>query len=140
MDELSLEFHCVLQLQDRSRNANGTFMSGWIMSSNYIFGGRLAELLRFAGVHSTCTLEGSLVQNALLTDNGRTIFQYKGWLRTWQGKLCGTTVAGRSRVMLGSCSNRPCFLRTCCLMEVHCVLQLLDGFRTVNVTATVAGG
>ena len=34
-------------------------------------------------------------------------FQYKGWLRTWQVKLCGTTVAERPRVMLGSCSNRP---------------------------------
>ena len=50
VDELSLEFHCVLQFQDRSRNVNGTFMSGWIMSSSYIFGGSLAELLRFAGV------------------------------------------------------------------------------------------
>ena len=50
VDELSLEFHCVLQLQDRSRNVNGTFMSGWIMSSSYMFGGSLAELLRFAGV------------------------------------------------------------------------------------------
>ena len=37
VDELLLEFHCVLHLQDRSRNVNGTFMSG-------------AELLRFAGV------------------------------------------------------------------------------------------
>ena len=50
VDDLSLEFHCVLQFQDRSRNVNGTFMSGWIMSSSYIFGGSLAELLRFAGV------------------------------------------------------------------------------------------
>ena len=47
---MSLEFHCVLQLQDRSRNVNGTFMSGWIVSSSYIFGGSLAELLRFAGL------------------------------------------------------------------------------------------
>ena len=31
MDELSLEFHCVLQLQDRSRNVNGTFTFGWII-------------------------------------------------------------------------------------------------------------
>ena len=46
-----LEFHCALQLQDRSRNVNGTFMSGWIMSSSYLLGGSLAELLRFAGVH-----------------------------------------------------------------------------------------
>ena len=45
-----LEFHCALQLQDRSRNVNGTFMSGWIMSSSYIFGASLAEFLRFAGV------------------------------------------------------------------------------------------
>ena len=50
VDELSLEFHCVLQLQDRSRNVNSTFMSGWIMSSSYIFGGSLAALLRFAGL------------------------------------------------------------------------------------------
>ena len=50
VDELSLEFHCVLQLQDRSRNVNGTFMFGWTMSSSYILGGSLAELLRFAGV------------------------------------------------------------------------------------------
>ena len=31
-----------------------------------------------------------------LRDSGRTkccVFQYKGWLRTWQVKLCGTTVA-----------------------------------------------
>ena len=26
------------------------------------------------------------------------VFQYKGWLRTWQVKLCGTTVAERPRV------------------------------------------
>ena len=50
VDELSLESHCVLQLQDRSRNENGNFMSGWIMSSSDIFGRSLAELLRFADV------------------------------------------------------------------------------------------
>ena len=51
VDELSLEFHCVfLQFQDRSRNVNGTFMSGWIMSASHTFGGSLAELFRFAGV------------------------------------------------------------------------------------------
>ena len=40
----------MLQLQDRSRNVNGTFMPGWIKSSGCIFGGSLAEMLRFAGV------------------------------------------------------------------------------------------
>ena len=50
VDELWLEFHCVLQLQDRSPNVNGTFMFGWIMSSSYMLGGSLAELLRIAGV------------------------------------------------------------------------------------------
>ena len=74
-------------------------------------------------------------------------FQYKGWLRTLQVKLCGTTVSGRSRVMFGSCSNRPsivtrvfnCFL--CEYVEFHCSLQqLLAGFCAVNVTASVAGG
>ena len=59
VDELSLEFHCVSQLQDRSRNVNGTFMSGSIMSSSDIFGGRLAELLRFAGVQHTVWKEVS---------------------------------------------------------------------------------
>ena len=44
VDELSLEFHCVLQPQDRSRNVNGPFMSGGIMSSSYLLGGSLAEL------------------------------------------------------------------------------------------------
>ena len=29
---LLMDFHCILQLQDRSRNVNGTFISGWIMS------------------------------------------------------------------------------------------------------------
>ena len=32
------------------------------------------------------------------------------------------------------------FLVYVLLMEFHCVLQLLDGFRAVNVTASVAGG
>ena len=129
-------------------------MSGWITPSSYIFGGSLAEWLRFAGVQhafwkevvykmrvstapalasssssqlfnmhfgrksrrimasfcrcSTCTLEGSLVQNAFSRDSGRTkccVVQYKEWLRTWQVKLCGTTVAERPRVILGSCSD-----------------------------------
>ena len=47
---------------------------------------------------STRTLEGSLVQNACSKDNGRAkccVFQYKGWLRTWQGQLCGTTIIGK---------------------------------------------
>ena len=50
VDELRLEFHCVLQLQNRSPNVNVTFMFGWIMSSSYILGGILAELLCIAGV------------------------------------------------------------------------------------------
>ena len=57
---------------------------------------------------STCTLEGCPVQNAFSRDSGRTkcsVFQYKGRLRTWQVKLCGTTVAERPRVILGSCSD-----------------------------------
>ena len=48
------------------------------------------------------------IQNAFSRDSGRTKFfdfQYKGWLRTWQVKLCGTTCAGRSRVMVGSWSD-----------------------------------
>ena len=32
-------------------------------------------------------------------------FQWNRWLRSWQVKVCGTTVARRSRVMLGSCSG-----------------------------------
>ena len=66
------------------------------------------------------------IQNALRRDSERTkccIFQWNRWLRSWQVKVCGTTVARRSRVMLGSCSdhsrNRPsigirvftCFLK-----------------------------
>ena len=35
VDAPSLEFHCVTQFQDRSRDVNGTFMSGGIMSSSY---------------------------------------------------------------------------------------------------------
>ena len=65
-------------------------------------------------------------QNGLWRDSAGTkccIFQWNRWLQSWQVKVCGTTVARRSRVMLGSCSdharNRPsigiraftCFLK-----------------------------
>ena len=33
------------------------------------------------------------------------IFQWNRWLRSWQVKVYGTTVARQSRVMLGSCSE-----------------------------------
>ena len=110
---------------------------------------RIASLCRC----STCILEGSLVQSACLRESGSTkccVFQYKGWLRTWPVKLLRNdgfrTVSRHVWIMFGSCSNRPsivtrvftCFFRV--LMEFHCVLQLLDGFRTVNVTASVSGG
>ena len=48
------------------------------------------------------------IQNALRRDSEGTkccIFQWNRWLRSWQVKVCGTTVARRSRVMLGSCSD-----------------------------------
>ena len=48
------------------------------------------------------------IQNAFSRDSGRSkccVFQKKGWLRSWQVKLCGTTCARRSRVMVGSCSE-----------------------------------
>ena len=48
------------------------------------------------------------IQNALRRDSERTkccICQWNRWLRSWQVKVCGTTVARRSRVMLGSCSD-----------------------------------
>ena len=48
------------------------------------------------------------IQNALRRDSERTkccIFQWNRWLRSWQVKVCGTTVARRSRVMLGSFSE-----------------------------------
>ena len=44
------------------------------------------------------------IQSALWRDSERTkccIFQWNRWLRSWQVKVCGTTVARRSRVMLG---------------------------------------
>ena len=44
------------------------------------------------------------IQNALWRDSARTkccIFQWNRWLRSWQVKVCGTTVARRSR----SCSG-----------------------------------
>ena len=47
-------------------------------------------------------------QNGLWRDSEGTkccIFQWNRWLRSWQVKVCGTTVARRSRVMLGSCSE-----------------------------------
>ena len=54
----------------------------------------------------------------------------------------------RPRIILGSRSNRPSLVTTelhlflvyVLLIEFHCALQLLDGFRTVNVTASAAGG
>ena len=48
------------------------------------------------------------IQNALWRDSEGTkccIFQWNRWLRSWQVKVCGTTVARRSRVILGSCSG-----------------------------------
>ena len=62
------------------------------------------------------------IQNALWRDSERTkcrIFQWNRWLRSWQVKVCGTTVARRSRVILGHGRNRPsirirvftCFLK-----------------------------
>ena len=48
------------------------------------------------------------IQNALWRDSERTkccIFQWNRWLRSWQVKVCGTTVARRSRVILGSFSG-----------------------------------
>ena len=48
------------------------------------------------------------IQNALWRDGERTkccIFQWNRWLRSWQVKVCGTTVARRSRVILGSFSD-----------------------------------
>ena len=48
------------------------------------------------------------IQNALWRDSERTkccIFQWNRWLRSWQVKVCGTTVARRSRVVLGSFSG-----------------------------------
>ena len=50
------------------------------------------------------------IQNASRRDSERTkcrIFQWNRWLRSWQVKVCGTTVARRSRVMLGSFSDHP---------------------------------
>ena len=47
-------------------------------------------------------------QNALRRDSERTkccIFLWNRWLRNWQVKVCGTTGARRSRVMLGSFSE-----------------------------------
>ena len=45
------------------------------------------------------------IQNALRRDSERCIFQWNRWLRSWQVKVCGTTVARRSRVILGSFSD-----------------------------------
>ena len=48
------------------------------------------------------------IQNALWRESERTKccnFQRNRWLRSWQVKVCGTTVVRRSRVMLGSCSD-----------------------------------
>ena len=48
------------------------------------------------------------IQNALRRDSELTkccIFQWNRWLRSWQVKVCGRTVARRSRVMLGSFSD-----------------------------------
>ena len=90
VDELPLEFHCALQLQDRSLNVNGTFMSGGIIPSSYTLGGSLAESLRFAGVQHAAWKE---VSYKVSEARNVEFFQYKGWLRTWQVKLCGTTVA-----------------------------------------------
>ena len=48
------------------------------------------------------------IQNALWRDSERTkccIFQWNRWLRSWQVKVCGTTGARRSRVILGSFSG-----------------------------------
>ena len=48
------------------------------------------------------------IQNALWRDSERTkccMIQWNRWLRSWQVKVCGTTGARRSRVMLGSWSE-----------------------------------
>ena len=103
---------------------------------------------------STCTLEGSLVQNAFSRDSGRTKMLCFSIQRVapdlasqaLRNDGCGTS-SRHSRIMLGPCSKRPSivtsfhlFLVYVLLIEFHCVLQLLDGFRTVNLTVSVAGG
>ena len=102
-------------------------MFGWTMSSSYILGGSLAELLRFAGVQHAFWKEVSY-KVACLRESGSTkccVFQYKGWLRTWPVKLLRNdgfrTVSRHVWIMFGSCSNRPsiatrvftCFLCVC---------------------------
>ena len=59
---------------------------------------------------SMCRCRAGAVQNALWRDSERTkccIFQWNRWLRSWQVKVCGTTGARRSRIILGHGRNRP---------------------------------
>ena len=105
MDELWLEFHCVLELEDRSGNVNGTFLVGSCLPITF-----WEEVLQNCFVLQVFNMHFGRKSRTkcVIERSGSTkccVFQYKGWLRTWQVKLCGMTVSGRSRVMLGSCSN-----------------------------------
>ena len=66
------------------------------------------------------------IQNALRRDSERTkccIFQWNRWLRSWQVKVCGTTVARRSRVMLGSFSGMVGIVRSIGIRVFTCFLK-----------------
>ena len=98
-----------------------------VSSSTCILEGSLAEWLRFAGVQRALWKEVSYKMRFREIAHARNaeFFQYKGWLRTWQVKLCGTTVAERPRIILGSRSNRPSIV-TIEFSHVSCV-RAVDG-------------
>ena len=120
----------VLQLQDRSRNVNGTFMSGWIMSSNYNFKGNLAELLRC----STCILEGSL-KNCL---NNRDHSQQSCCVTTPTSSnqpsaiACGTSLWTAS-VSPWLCLASLCSKIQCCKISRMCCSNIMQHLRAPPV-------
>ena len=122
----SLFYHCLQVAWKCRENASVHTFASCILE------GSLAALLRFTHVQlafvvagaalcepqsadfvagtafhtsAACIFEGSLVRNAFLNDSGCTkcyVFACEMLLRTSTGKLRGTTVAGRSRAVVGS--------------------------------------
>ena len=91
---------------------------------------RCADVVAGTALHTsaTCIFEGGLVRNAFLKDSGCRkcyVFAREMLLRTSTRKLRGTTVAGRSRAMVGSVPQWHGGFR--CLRCLSCVADFVAG-------------
>ena len=118
----STEFHCDLQLQDRSRNVNGiaSGAGGWVADGIPLWFATVGSFPHCKWHCKWCwwrscrwSFGGSLARNAFLRDSRCTkpyVFPYKVRPRTSMIYLCGATVARRSRVWsdhVRICSDHP---------------------------------